>query len=83
MQSIAPAELGDRKAGLVSDMQSCKQLKVKKTRNVQACSLFSLSSLFSGKEKGKTYSSLPPFIATCAMDGFGYDIITQHVCTFY
>ena len=53
MQSIAPAELGDRKAGLVSDMQSCKQLKVKKTRNVQACSLFSLSSLFSGKGKKK------------------------------
>ena len=53
MQSIAPAELGDRKAGLVSDMQSCKQLKVKKTRNVQAFSLFSLSPLFPGKEKEK------------------------------
>ena len=32
-------------------------VKVKKTRSVQAGSLFSLSSLFSGKGKRKTHSS--------------------------
>ena len=47
-------ELGGRKANLVTDMQSLGQVKLKKSRNVQACSLFSLSSLFSGKGKKKT-----------------------------
>ena len=36
----------------------------KKTRNVQACSLLSLSSLFSGKGKRKTHSSFFLFTTT-------------------
>ena len=49
---VPPAELGGTKANLVTDIQSYEQLKQKKNRNVQACSLFSLSSLFSGKGGG-------------------------------
>ena len=51
MWSAALAELGGRKANLVTDMQSLGQVKLKKSRNVQACSLFSLSSLFSERER--------------------------------
>ena len=49
---VPPAELGGTKANLVTDIQSYEQLKQKKkTKNVQVCSLFSLSSLFSGKRQ--------------------------------
>ena len=39
--------------------------KPQKTRNVQTCSLFSLSSLFLGKEKKKTHSPPPFFPLHC------------------
>ena len=64
MQSVAPAESGGRKANLVTDMQSWQQLKKTKPRNVQACSLFSLSSLFLGKGKKKLIPLFVLFTAT-------------------
>ena len=51
MQNIACAELRGRKANLVTDYR-LGTVKIK-TRNDQACSLFSLLSLFSGKGKKK------------------------------
>ena len=42
------------------------KVKKKKTRDVQACSLFSLNSLFSGKGNRKTHSSFSLFTATGA-----------------
>ena len=50
---VAPAELGGRKANLVTDIQSYEQLKEKKTRNVHTCSLLSLSPFFSKKGENK------------------------------
>ena len=60
--NTSPAELGGRKANLVTDMQSYEQLEVKKLGIFrQACSLFFLSSLFSGMGEKKTPSSSFPF----------------------
>ena len=54
MPSVDPAEL-EGKANLLTDMQlgAVTVKKKRKTRSVQACSLFSLSSLSSGKGKKK------------------------------
>ena len=71
MWSLAPAEFGGRKANKLSYRHSeLGAVKVKKTRNVQPCSLFSLSSLFSGKGKKITHPS--PFF-------FLFTAIRSHV----
>ena len=66
VQNVAHAtlELGDRKANLVID---CRLGTVKvKTRSDGACSLFSLSSLFSGKRKKNSSLFFSSFTATGA-----------------
>ena len=63
-----------RKAILITDFRLGK-VKVK-SRNDQACSLFSLSSLFSVKGKRKTHSSFFLFSATRVSSKY-----FEHSCT--
>ena len=62
MQNVAPADFGGRKADSVKDYR-LGTLEVK-TGNVQACSVLSVSSSFSGKGQEKLTPLFSYFTAT-------------------
>ena len=62
MQNVAPTDFGGRKANLVKGYR-LGTVEVK-TRNVQACSLLSMSASFSGKGQEKLNALFSHFTAT-------------------